>query len=1186
MPLPADTHARQQALDTRHSFAVAAPAGSGKTGLLTQRILCLLAQANVPEEILCMTFTRKAAGEMRARLIAALVGAQNNTPVDNDYEQQSRDLALQALARDREQGWNLIEAPNRLRIQTIDSFCRHLASQLAVDLGIGQLPEPSDNPQAAYQLAVQQVFAELEKPGATGEALETLLIHFDNDLPRLEGLLLRLLSRREQWLGIIFSPGNKRELLEQALQGLIDETLQLASQHLMPRASDLAQLTDYAAMHLPPDSNHCLGLAGLPECQTDHLPAWRGIVELLLKKDDDWRKTINKGAGFPTKKDSLQPDFAAQRKEEWAELRDWAKEQMGLLDTLRDIRALPPAHYDDTQWQVLEALTNLLPRLVGELKLVFQQQRASDFSEITLNALEALGSEDEPTDLTLRLDAQINHILIDEFQDTSSVQFRLLRLLTSGWQNGDGRSLFIVGDGMQSLYSFRNANVGLFLDARKHPIGSLQLQPLDLSVNFRSQANIIHWVNTVFAEAFPPVMDSGRGAVPYGHSDGFKPALSAPAVTIDVLSNEDENHAVLEAELVAQRALQTRQQNPSASIAILVRGRAHLREILPALRAHNLPWQARDIDPLASAMPVIDLVSLTRALLNPADRIAWLAILRAPWCGLDLADLLAIATVPIDSNPTPEKAQYPLLLLQLLKHREIGTQQALTLSAQGEKIIGRVAGAIATAWQQRYRKPLRTWIEGIWLALGGPAALGGDATETKVALHQCQQYFDLLESHTKGGVTIDDWPSFQYAVDQLYAEPLADQEPLIELAPTNSASHPPLQIMTIHKSKGLEFDTVIIPGLDRRGANNSHELLLWRERVTNEGSNQLLLSPPQKLGAGDDALYTHLKREENIKSRLENTRVLYVACTRAIQRLHLLFRQPLKNPAAGSLLASAWPVLKKHIVVGEEGEQPLAFDNCAVTLHSPSNVENTEQAEEQAAESANMQSYSFRLPADWCSPFIENNSTQNTKPNPTMAENKLPAITLPGASDPRKIGTLLHRTLRLLVIEGIEQWTPERIASQQSSWAIQIKQAGIVDVKGSLAVLNEALEKCLADHNQHWIFDRSHRQSYCELALNYLDPKGHIGSAIVDRCFIIDDTQWIVDYKTSLPAAGQSFDDFLQQQRDAYRAQLALYAQTLTQLQVDPLNKSGGENPLKNTAKLKAALYFPLLSHLELVIDQ
>jgi ATP-dependent exoDNAse (exonuclease V) beta subunit len=392
--------------------------------------------------------------------------------------------------------------------------------------------------------------------------------------------------------------------------------------------------------------------------------------------------------------------------------------------------------------------------------------------------------------------------------------------------------------------------------------------------------------------------------------------------------------------------------------------------------------------------------------------------------------------------------------------------------------------------------------------------------------------------------------------------------------------------MTIHKSKGLEFDTVIIPGLDRRGANNSHELLLWRERINKDGNNQLLLSPPQKLGAGDDALYTHLKREENIKSRLENTRVLYVACTRAIQRLHLLFRQPLKNAAAGSLLASAWPVLEKHVTAGAEGEQPLALDNCAVTLHQPSYVANAEQSDEQAAESANQQSYSFRLPANWRSPFVDNNASPNTNNSPAMAENKPPAINLPGASDPRKIGTLLHRTLRLLVIEGIDQWTPERIDKQQSSWAIQIKQAGIVDTKGALAVLNEALDKCLADHTQHWIFDRSHRQSYCEFALNYLDQQGRISSAIIDRCFIIDDTQWIVDYKTSLPTPGQSLDDFLQQQSLVYQAQLALYAQTLAQLQPESLNQSSVENPLENTAKLKAALYFPLLSHLEIVIDQ
>lgn len=1215
MPQPADSQARQQALDTQHSFAVSAPAGSGKTGLLTQRMLCLLAKANTPEEILCMTFTRKAAGEMRARLVAALVDAQNDLPPANAYEEHNRTLALKALARDRQQGWNLIEAPNRLRILTIDSFCRHLASQLAIDAGIGQLPEPSDSPQMAYRLAVQQVFASLEDKSPVGAALETLLIHFDNDLARLEGLLTRLLSQREQWLSVIFSQGNTRDFLEQALQNLIRESLQNASAQLTERASDIAILADYAAMHLKehsPEANlsHCCGLIELPDSDEDNIKAWQGIVELLLTQKDEWRKTITKATGFPTKKDALLPTLADQRKAEWIELVTWASQQSGLLATLQDIRALPPASYQYGQWQVLDALTQLLPRLVAELQLIFQQQRSSDFSEITLTALQALGTDDEPTDLTLRLDAQINHILVDEFQDTSSVQFHLLKLLTNGWQNGDGRTLFIVGDGMQSLYSFRNANVGLFLDARQHPIGSLHLQPLDLSVNFRSQANIIDWVNSVFVEAFPPRIDSGRGAVPYTHSNSFKAALPEPAVTIDVLSTEDESSPFKEAELVAQHALEARRQNPSASIAILVRGRRHLREILPALRNHQLDWQATDIDPLSSAMPVIDLVSLTRALLNPADRIAWLSILRAPWCGLGLDDLLAIATTELTDNPTPEKAPYPLLLLQIFHYQNTQGEDGKGLSPAGQQIISRVAKVLDSTWQRRHRKPLRTWIEGCWFALGGPAALGTDGTAPAIALHQCQQYFELLERHTRGAATINDWHSFQYAVDQLYAEPLALKEPLILKEPLATkdplaSEHslikelsPPLQIMTIHKSKGLEFDVVILPGLDRKGASNSHELLLWRERVNQAGDNELLLSPPQKLGAVDDTLYTHLKREESIKSRLENTRVLYVACTRAIQRLHLLFRQSGKSPAQDSLLASLWPVLEPHIAASnakesDDPDQIRHLEHCAITVHETSNARpGTSLGNKQAEgieEPSNEHLFSFRLPADWQSPFSQggNETGQAAKAPPVnqTSAKTIATIGKAGDSDARKIGTLFHRTLSLLVIEGIDLWDAPRIQRQQASWKIQMQQAGIIDSSKALSVLNQALQQCLADTEQHWLFNNQHSHSHCELALNYLDSKGDIATVIIDRCFVADGIQWIIDYKTSMPTEGQSIDDFLDQQAQQYLGQLELYAQRLSDMHQQ--GSFSAETGIETkTPLIKAALYFPLLAQLTIVINQ
>ena len=140
---------------------------------------------------------------------------------------------------------------------------------------------------------------------------------------------------------------------------------------------------------------------------------------------------------------------------------------------LCEVKSLPPGRYDDDQWNVLEAIIKLAPLAIGELRLVFAQHGKADFIEMAQGALRALEGEDGPTDLLLVLDYRIRHILVDEFQDTSFTQFELLKLLTSGWEPGDGRTLFVVGDPMQSIYRFREAEVGLFLRAWHEGIGSV-----------------------------------------------------------------------------------------------------------------------------------------------------------------------------------------------------------------------------------------------------------------------------------------------------------------------------------------------------------------------------------------------------------------------------------------------------------------------------------------------------------------------------------------------------------------------------------------------------------------------------------------------------------------------------------------------------------------------------------------
>ncbi|WP_461481686.1 UvrD-helicase domain-containing protein [Porticoccus sp.] len=1139
-----DAPQRALALDPNRSFAVSAPAGSGKTELLTQRVLRLLATVDRPEEILCMTFTRKAAGEMRHRIIQALQRASRHEPPEGEHQRTTFELASAALARDSAQGWQLLQAPNRLRILTIDGFCLNLARQLALESGFGEQMEPLDNPEPHYrQVIADLLLPALEQQSPLGAAIATLLGHLDNDLNKLEALLLELLPKREQWLGHLFQTRSgrdydAREYLESFLRTTVAETLAAAAVLLKPYSSELALLADYAASQLPEDKQHlpiahCLGIRGLPDTDAGGIDQWLGLCELLMTRESEWRARLDKNLGFPTEVAGDKARAKAQKEAMTALLRQ-LREIPGLHDRLEDIRFLPNSTYPDNQWQALNALSQLLPTLAAALSLHFQQYKVCDFTEITLAALRALGDEEEPTELALKLDYQLRHILTDEFQDTSSAQFAILKRLTAGWQPGDGHSLFIVGDAMQSLYGFRSANVGLFLEARTLPIGQIQLEPLDLQVNFRSQAGLIRWVNERFPAVFPTAQSIGRGAVPYSPATAFHEAQPDCAVTLDAFVDFPDRRA--EAARVVALVTDAKTRQPDGSIAILVRNRTHLPEILRALQQAGHRWQATDIDPLGKRMPVIDLMSLTRALLSPADRIAWLAVLRAPWCGLDLEDLLCLSiSSPGNSSPdekeAPARRGLPLLLEQLALSSELPE-----LSPAGKKILQRVAPLLVRAWQQRQRKPLRCWVEGTWQALGGTATL-----RSNTELEQCRQYLALLEQHEQGG-TIADWKTFEKAVQKLYAKP-------------DQAADTRLQVMTIHKAKGLEFDTVIIPGLNRQPRGDDTQLLLWQERISESGETQLLIGPPAQTGNETDALYRHLAREHKLKNRLEIARVLYVGVTRAIRQLHLLCTvKDGKPPVRNSLLDSLWPALEQD------------FAQRAESIRWHKYVEEDSGADQSIPQLASIK----RLPLDWQPVAGMANLSlareQQNEGRPSQ-QGSVPASAeqAPGA---RQTGTVLHRILRQIAVEGIANWSEGTILQRLPFWDIQLRQLGLSDTAEPLQQLQQGVRNCLADQTANWILDNSHPHSACEQAIGYRDATGQPRTAVIDRTFVDQGVRWVIDYKTAQPDAGEPLQQFLQRQREHYREQLDCYAQLYRQL---------GDHPVK------IALYFPLIHRIDIL---
>ncbi|MEO8223593.1 MAG: UvrD-helicase domain-containing protein, partial [Gammaproteobacteria bacterium] len=201
-PAP-DADDRERALDTRCSFLVQAPAGAGKTELLVQRYLRLLAQASEPEEILAVTFTRKAAAEMQRRIVGALAGDGGGGGGADDPGRHLRTLVDAVRARDAARGWQLARHPARLRISTIDALNAALARSAPVSAGASVLRPVAEQPQRLYRQASRGALRMLGDPGPAGTAVADLLRHLDNDPGRAEELLAGLLARRDQWLPFI-----------------------------------------------------------------------------------------------------------------------------------------------------------------------------------------------------------------------------------------------------------------------------------------------------------------------------------------------------------------------------------------------------------------------------------------------------------------------------------------------------------------------------------------------------------------------------------------------------------------------------------------------------------------------------------------------------------------------------------------------------------------------------------------------------------------------------------------------------------------------------------------------------------------------------------------------------------------------------------------------------------------------
>jgi ATP-dependent helicase/nuclease subunit A len=1153
--LPVDESARAQTLETRQSFLVQAPAGSGKTELLTRRLLKLLAEVDEPEQILAITFTLAATAEMRERVLARLHEARDTAETIDELPEIK--LARRALENDDRRKWNLLQQPERLNIQTIDAVCLTIAHETPLLSRLGGSLSPTDKPQPLYALAARRTLSHLGSEEPLSSALDALLQLRATSLPDCQKLIAEMLDKRDQWGRVLPLAAQKtldwsqvRSKLEEPLRRTHHEAIQKA-QSLFARHPELARelvaVLSHACNNVDPDSD-LIALEHVTDIRhlTDHAH-WSRLCDFLLTQKDEWRANIPSGMGFPTGRVGTAP---RQRYKDLLSSLDANPEFLTMLSALR---ALPPQAYTEEESQMLQHMLVILRYAVAELRLVFAERGVVDFVELGLAAQQVLRDEEgELSELAADIAGRWPHLLVDEFQDTSRSQYELFTMIAGGWESAGRGSCFLVGDPMQSIYMFRQAEVELFERTRRYGLGegtaAVQLTPLQLQTNFRSHAGLVNRLNEIFEQIFGPA--TGREyQVTFAQSTAHSPAprgslgvkvwpyLISSRATPEQKRAADEAEARQVVSIIQEHwpAVEAAKHKQSEfRIAVLVRARAHLNLIARRLRKADIPFRAVEIEQLNERQEVKDLTALTRALLHPMDRIAWLSVLRAPWCGLTLRDLHILAGSDIKDYAQPA-------MLALLRER------TPLLSEDGQQRAARILAVLEDALRGKHRQvSLARWVERTWITLGG---------------RPCVDRAGYANVHT-----------FFAMLEQLGPEAAGLEEQIAELCaqPDPAASeHHGVQLMTIHKAKGLGFDVVIVPGLGRATRTESQPLLRSLEQTRlvgpeEEEEKEFVVAPIGRNGK-QGGIYAWIGELQGRREDDEAKRLLYVAATRARKELHLLgtgvtkVNNELSPGDRRSLLGIAWPALKDDFERARDPQEPEA--------------DATPQQAEFSFPPAFPSIQLRRLPADW-------KPAAHATP-PVVRERNQETIERPrGSLAARAFGTVVHALLedlaKLPAIDaaGVSQAIFDEVAGWRARASAILRSSGLPrnEADPLSAEVVRALQGVLRDPAGLWILGA---RAGAKNEISWSTWAGEVVQTLRgDRIFhagatpgSIEETHlWIVDYKTARHGAS-GIDAFLAEEKEKYARQLESYAEVMRKVQ-------------GNALPLRMGLYFPLLTRL------
>ena len=1134
------TALQRQAADPEASVWVSASAGSGKTKVLVDRVLSLLLRGSAPGRILCLTFTKAAAAEMANRLsgeLARWVTAEEGAlrlrleallggPVDDALLSRARALFARVL-----------DTPGGIKIQTIHAFCQALLARFPLEAGVAPNARVLDEHEASdlLETARVEVLAEaLAGQGRLSAEIAVLTAHLQED--RFTEVMQQLIRERSRLADLKAARGN--------IDRLVADVFALLRVDPSESVDDLTAKACAEGAFNRKALQHAVEICAQGTAKSDQpkgtkLAAWlAGDVAARIAGMDDYKRLFLKADGQPFV-DQLTKKLAAANPDAVESL---CREAERLLALSERCNAL-----------VVARATQALLVLGDAILAAYQRHKEArvllDYDDLIHYAARLLASRGGVSWVLFKLDGGLDHLLVDEAQDTSPEQWRIVERLTADFFSGESahedraatpRTVFAVGDPKQSIYSFQGANPAEFQRLRdlfreRAQRARHRWRPVSLAVSFRSTEAVLSCVDAVFAaEAARDGVLFGEAAIEHrarrvgeaGRVEIWPPAPPAEAGddepwALPLPGRSDLPAPLRLARLVARRiwhwtmnpaaaedpdcrlAARGRRMRPGDVMVLVRRRNAFLAALVRELKTLGVPVAGVDRMRLTEQLAVMDLIALGRVLLLPEDDLSLACVLKGPLIGLDEDRLFALA------HGRGRKSLWQRLGEEAERN---------PACAEARRFLE------ALAARADYVAPFELYSALLGAGRGREkllARLGPDAADP------LDEFLSLALAYER-----ETAPSLEGFLHWLEAGE-------IEIKRDLEQEHGAVRLMTVHGAKGLEAPVVILP--DTLQLPNAPDGLLWVDDGKAETSRKPPLAVWPVKSDYDLPVLGAARAARRLAQEQEYRRLLYVALTRAEDRLYLCGWLTRKKPSAGNWYALAEAALGTLADGGEAAAVDFDFtaELGADGWTGPGwRLERAQQAalapEKPRPQRAAAQAET-PLP-DW--------ARRPAPPEPAPPQPFAPSR--PAESEPPSrspLGPDLGRRFRRgLLIHRLLQSLPALEPSRRAAAGRAFLQSPLHDLSAPQQdeILAEAL-RVLEAPELAPLFGPGSRAEVPLAGLVETAAGPQVIAGQVDRLMVDSEAVWLVDYKSQRPApeTAEAVPGLYLRQMAAYRALLA-----------------------------------------------